>query len=133
MPRKRRRIIQRKFKEGSIKIEGSVLIGRHCQIGDVTYIEESNIDNFTIIGEGVKIIRSAIMDRNFIGDYAYIENSVIARHVELRSTKDKPVKVINSVIADDVIIGEGSEIINSKVYPHKVINAGSKLHETILT
>ncbi|TRM97041.1 nucleotidyltransferase, partial [Sulfolobus sp. E1] len=100
--RKRRRIIQRKFKEGSIKIEGSVLIGRHCQIGDVTYIEESNIDNFTIIGEGVKIIRSAIMDRNFIGDYAYIENSVIARHVELRSTKDKPVKVINSVIADDV-------------------------------
>ncbi len=131
--RKRRRIIQRKFKEGSIKIEGSVLIGRHCQIGDLTYIEESNIDNFTIVGEGVKIIRSAIMDRNFIGDYAYIENSVIARHVELRSTKDRPVKVINSVIADDVIIGEGSEIINSKVYPHKVINAGSKLHETILT
>ncbi|MDT7861054.1 MAG: NDP-sugar synthase [Saccharolobus sp.] len=130
---KRRKIIQRKFKRGLIKMEGSILIGRHCQIGDNTYIEESNIDNFTIVGEGVRIIRSAIMDRNFIGDGAYIENSIIARHVEVKSSKERPVRIINSVIADDVIIGEGSEIINSKIYPHKVINAGSKLHETILT
>ncbi|MEM4884046.1 MAG: NDP-sugar synthase [Saccharolobus sp.] len=130
---KRRKIIQRKFKQGLIKIEGSVLIGRHCQIGEKTYIEESNIDNFTIIGEGVKIIRSAIMDRNFIGDYTYIENSIIARHVEIKSKEESPVRIINSVIADDVVINEGSEIVNSKIYPHKIINAGSKIHETILT
>ncbi|MEM0092064.1 MAG: NDP-sugar synthase [Saccharolobus sp.] len=130
---KRRKIIQRKFKQGLIKIEGSVLIGRHCQIGEKTYIEESNIDNFTIIGEGVKIIRSAIMDRSFIGDYTYIENSIIARHVEIKSKEESPVRIINSVIADDVVINEGSEIVNSKIYPHKIINIGSKIHETILT
>jgi len=73
------------------------------------------------------------MDRVYIGDYAIIENSIIARHVEIRSSKDKPTKIINSVIADDVIIGEGTEIINSRIYPHKVINAHSKLYDTVLT
>ncbi|QGA55515.1 NDP-sugar synthase [Sulfolobus sp. E5-1-F] len=131
--RKRRKEIQRKFKKGLIKIEGDVLIGRHCQIGEYTYIEESNIDNFTMIGKGVKIIRSAIMDRGYIGDNVYIENSIIGRHVEIRSNDEKPVRIINSVIADDVIIGEGSEIIGSRIYPHKFINVGSRIHDTILT
>jgi len=131
--RKRRLIIKRMYKKGELKLEGDILIGRHCQVGKGTYIEESSIDNFTIIGEGVKIVKSSVMDRVYIGDYAIIENSIIARHVEIRSSKDEPTKIINSVIADDVIIGEGTEIINSKIYPHKVINAHSKLYDTVLT
>ena len=131
--RKRRMIIKRMYKKGELKLEGDILIGRHCQIGKNTYIEESSIDNFTIIGEGVKIVKSAILDRSYIGDYAVIENSIIARHVEIRSTKTKPTRIINSVIAEDVVIGEGTEIVNSKIYPHKVINAESKLYDTVLT
>ena len=131
--RKRRLIIKRMYKKGLLKLEGDILIGRHCQIGKGTYIEESSIDNFTIIGEYSRIINSAIMDRVYIGDNAIIENSIIGRHVEIRSTSSMPTKIVNSVIGDDTVIEEGSEIINSKIYPHKHINAESKIFDTVLT
>jgi len=131
--RKRREKIRRMYLRGELRFEGSVLIGRHCLIGAGTYIEESSIDNFTIIGKKVRIVRSSIMDRNYIGDGAIIENSILGRHVEIRSSTSKPTRIINSVIGDDVVIGEGSEIINSKIYPSKIINAYSKLNNAILT
>lgn len=131
--RKRRLSIKRMYRKGTLKLEGNILIGRHCQIGSGTYIEESAIDNFTIIGENVKIVRSSIMDRVYLGDNAIIENSIIGRHVEIRSSASKPTRIINSIIADDTVIGEGSEITNSKIYPHKFINAESKIFDTVLT
>ncbi|MEM0373012.1 MAG: NDP-sugar synthase [Sulfolobaceae archaeon] len=131
--KKRRERIKRMYQRGELHFEGSILIGGHCQIGGGTYVEESSIDNFTIIGKKVRIIRSSIMDRNYIGDGAIIENSILGRHVEIRSSISKPTKIINSVLGDDVVIGEGSEIINSKIYPSKIINAYSKLNNAILT
>jgi NDP-sugar pyrophosphorylase family protein len=130
---KRRKRITRMYNQGKLKLEGSVLIGRHCQIGEGTTIEDSNVDNFTIVGKNVRIVRSAIMDMTIIGDYAVIENSIIGRYVEIRSTKNRPTKIINSVIADDVVIEPGTELVNSRIYPHKHINAESKLFDTVLT
>ncbi|BBG24146.1 nucleotidyltransferase family protein [Sulfuracidifex tepidarius] len=130
---RRRNVIRNKYRKGKISIEGNVLIGRHCQINEGTHIENSSIDNFTILGRGVKVIGSSVMDRVFIGDGAVIENSVIGRHVEIRSTQGKPVKVVNSVIGDDVVIMGGVELTGSKVYPHKIINEGSKMNDTVLT
>ncbi|AWR96573.1 NDP-sugar synthase [Acidianus sulfidivorans JP7] len=126
---RRRNIIINKYKKDKLKIEGNALIGRHCQIGNSVYIENSAIDNFSVIKDHVSIIRSSIMDRAFIAENVEIRNSIIGRHVEIRTGS----KIINSVIADDVVIGEGCEIINSRIYPHRSINDGSKLHDTILT
>jgi len=130
---KRRKRIARLYKQGRLKLEGSVLIGRHCQIEEGTMIENSSVDNFTIIGKHVRIVNSAIMDRTIIGDYAVIEDSIIGRYVEIRSSKSRPVRIVGSVIADDVVIEEGTELINSKIYPHKHINAESKIYDTVLT
>jgi len=130
---KRRKRIARLYKQGRLKLEGSVLIGRHCQIEEGTMIENSSVDNFTIIGKHVRIVNSAIMDRTIIGDYAVIEDSIIGRYVEIRSSKSRPVRIVGSVIADDVVIEEGTELINSKIYPHKHINAESKIFDTVLT
>jgi NDP-sugar pyrophosphorylase family protein len=126
---RRRNIIISKYKKGRIKVEGNALIGRHCQLGNGIYIENSVIDNFTIVKNNVKIVKSSIMDRVYLGNNVEIQNSIIGRHVEIKDG----VKIINSVIADDVTIGENSEIVNSRIYPHRVINSGSKLHDTILT
>ncbi|AAY80546.1 sugar phosphate nucleotidyltransferase [Sulfolobus acidocaldarius] len=131
--RKRRAKIKRMYRNGELKLEGNILIGRHCQIGKDTYIEESSIDNFTIIGRRVKVVKSAVMDRVYIGDNAIVERSIVGRHVEIRSSPKKPTVVVNSVIADGTVVDEGTEIVNSKIYPHKVINADSKLYDTILT
>ncbi|ABP95577.1 Nucleotidyl transferase [Metallosphaera sedula] len=126
---RRRNVIAMKYRKGRMKIEGSVLIGRHCQIGNNVYLENSTIDNFSILRNNVRVVRSSIMDRAFIGEGVVIENSVIARHVEIRGGA----RIIGSVIGDDVVIDADTEIVNSKIYPHKVINANSKIHDTVLT
>ncbi len=126
---RRRNIIISKYKKGRLDIQGNALIGRHCQIGNGIFIQNSTIDNFSIVENNVKIIRSAVMDRVYIGRDVVIQNSIIGRHAEIKSGT----KIIDSVIGDDVSIGEGSEIIRSKIYPHRIINAGSKIHDTILT
>lgn len=130
---RRRQIIEKMYMEGKIRVEGSVLIGRHTQVGEGLYVEDSSIDNFSIIGNNVKIVKSSLMDRVAIGDNVIIENSIIGRHVEIRSTAQKPVRIINSVIGDDVIIEEGSEIYNSKIYPHKIINTYSRIYDSVIT
>jgi len=119
--KKREEIIE-KITKGKIKLENSVLIGRHCKIGDGTRIIDSCIDNFTKIGSNVTIERAAIMDRATIGDGTKIEESIIGRHTTVKSTMRRPT-IINSisVIADDVTIGAGSHLAATKIYPHSIV------------
>jgi NDP-sugar pyrophosphorylase family protein len=126
---RRRNVIVNKYKRGRLKVEGSVLVGRHCQIGNNVYLENSTVDNFSIVKNNARIVRSAVMDRAYIGEGVVIEDSVIARHVEIRGGA----RIIRSVIGDDVVIEAGTEIVNSKIWPHKTINANSKIHDTVLT
>jgi NDP-sugar pyrophosphorylase family protein len=119
---KRRKDIISKIKQGKIEIEGSVLIGRHCKIGNGVRIANSCIDNYTAIGKGVEIENSAVMDRVIIGDKAQIRESIIGRHVIVLSSPRKKTKIdLVSVIADDVKIEEGCELIDTKIYPHQYV------------
>ena len=119
---RRRKEIIKKIKQGKITVEGSVLIGRHCEIGDGTRIVNSCIDNYTRIGHGVTIENSAVMDRAIVGDKAEIKDSIIGRHVTVHSSSKKPTKIsMISVIADDVLIAEGCILKAAKVYPHQSI------------
>ena len=120
--------IIKKVREGKIKLEGSVLIGRHCQIGDGTIIRDSCLDNFCIIGENAIIERSAILDRVLIGDGTMVQDSIIGRHVSVKSSQSHPTWILGvSVIGDDVVIGEACVLTETKVYPHKVIQDGQRL------
>ncbi len=117
---KRRLEIIKRINTGKINIEGDVLIGRHCEIDDGVRIVNSCIDNYTRISKGAVIEDSAIMDRATIGDNAEIRESIIGRHAIVRSTARKKTKISEvSVIADDVIIEEGSTLASSKIYPHQ--------------
>ena len=118
--------ILRKIKNGRIELEGAVMIGRHCQIGDGTRIIDSCIDNYVRIGKNVKIENSAVMDRVSIGDGATINQSILGRCVTLDSTSLKPTKIENvTTIADDTTIASGSILRASKVYPHQYVPEGT--------
>lgn len=120
--------ILKKVKDGRIKILGPTLIGRHCQIGDGTTIKESCIDNFCTVGEGSTIIRSAIMDRAVIEEGAIIQDSIVGRHVRIKSSKNHKTEILNmTVIGDDVIVGEGCVMSNTRVFPHRIITDRSKI------
>jgi NDP-sugar pyrophosphorylase family protein len=117
---KKRLEIVRKIKQGRIEIEGAVLIGRHCNIGDGARIVNSCIDNYTRIGKGATIENSAILDRTIVGEKAEILDSIIGRHTTILSSGRKQTKINSvSVIADDVIIEEGCILAETKIYPHQ--------------
>ncbi|MCJ7631886.1 hypothetical protein MUP77_05750 [Candidatus Bathyarchaeota archaeon] len=115
-------------------MNGAVLIGRHCQIGDGSQITDSCIDNYSIIGRNVTIDNSAIMDRAWIGDNAKIHQSIIGRHVIIESELSKQTLIEGvTAIADDVIVSSGSKLISSNIYPHKHIPEGDYEKVTIKT
>ena len=129
---KRRHEIIQKIKQKKIKVEGAVLIGRHCEIEDGARIVNSCIDNFTRIGKNAVIANSAIMDRVIIGDNTEIYDSIIGRHVVVNSSSIRPTKVSAvSVVADDVTLEEGCTLVGSKVYPHQHIR-GEFQNQTII-
>lgn len=129
---KRRKEIIRKIKQGKIEIEGSVLIGRHCEIDDGARIVNSCIDNYTRIGKDVVIENSAVMDRAIIEEKAEIKESIIGRHVTIRSSSRKPTKIGSiSVVADDVTIEEGCILTATKIYPHQYVR-GEFLNQTLM-
>jgi len=129
---KRRLEIIKKIKQGKIEIEGSVLIGRHCQISDGAKIVNSCIDNYTQIGKGVTLESAAVMDRTIVGEKAEIRESIIGRHSTILSSQRKPTMISSfSVIADDVTITEGCRLTGTKVYPHQHVRGEFK-NQTIM-
>jgi NDP-sugar pyrophosphorylase family protein len=129
---RRRKEILNMIKNGKIEVEGSVLIGRHCKIGDGVRIVDSCIDNYTQIGKEVEIENSAVMDRVIIGDRAEIKESIIGRHVTVSSSAKKPTKINSvSVVADDVTIAEGCILTATKIYPHQSVR-GEFENQTVM-
>ena len=119
---KSRKEIMTKIKKGRIKVEGAVLIGRHCRIGDGARIVDSCIDNYTQIGKNAVVEKSAIMDRVIIGESVEIKDSIIGRHVTVLSNSKKPTKIDRvSVVADDVTLAEGCRLTATKIYPHQYV------------
>ncbi len=129
---RRRQEIIRKIKQGKIKVEGAVLIGRHCKISDGVRIVNSCIDNYTKIGKGVVIENSAVMDRAIIEEKAEIKESIVGRHVTVLSSPRKQTKIdAVSVVADDVTIAEGCKLTATKIYPHQYVR-GEFTNQTLM-
>jgi NDP-sugar pyrophosphorylase family protein len=129
---KRRQEIIRRIKQRKIEIEGSVLMGRHCQISDGVRIVNSCIDNYTKIGKDVVIEDSAVMDRAIIEEKAEIRESIVGRHVTIRSSPKKQTKIDSvSVIADDVTVAEGCRLSATKIYPHQYVR-GEFANQTLM-
>lgn len=129
---KRRASILLKLREKKIRLEGSVLIGRHCQIEQGARIIDSCIDNYSKIGKNVVVKNSTVMDRAIIGESAVIEKSIVGRQVTINSTSKNPVLIENlSVIADDVILSPGCQLSKTKIYPHVDLPEGEYINQTI--
>jgi NDP-sugar pyrophosphorylase family protein len=113
-------------------VEGAVLIGRHCQIGDGARIANSCIDNYTKIGKNVEIENSAIMDRVILEENIAIRKSIIGRQVTILSNPKKQTTIEGfSVVADNVTVAEGCKLIATKVYPHQHVK-GEYNNETLI-
>lgn len=125
---RRRDEILRKVKEGRIKVDGNVLIGRHCQIGDDVIIGDAYIDNYCYIGDGVTIERSALHDRVYVGEGGYVQDAIIARHAKILSSRTEPTVVIGvSIVGDNSVVERGSLLTNARIEPHSYVSREAAL------
>jgi NDP-sugar pyrophosphorylase family protein len=130
---KRRADIFRKHEENRLFIHGSVLIGRHTRIGEFSKIQDSNIDNFCILGKNVKVERTAVMDAAKIGDFACLSDSILGRKVVVESSRENPTYVdATSVIGNCVHIREGCKLVRTKVNPGLTIPPGMTYKDKFL-
>ncbi len=131
---KRREAIVRKYQERKLAIEGAALIGRHARIGDFCSIADANIDNFCILGESVRVERSAVMDAARLGNHTRITDSIVGRKVLVNSTREHPTTIeSNSVIGNAVTIGAGCSLIQTRVNPGLRIPPGMRYSGVFLT
>jgi NDP-sugar pyrophosphorylase family protein len=125
---RRKKIIEDKAISKRIQLDGSVFIGRHCQIEDGSIIRDSCIDNFCILGRNVTVERSSIMDRVVIEDGANIQDSIVGRHVRVGSSEKDPTWITGlSVVGDDVDVGRGATLAATKVNPHRRVSEGASI------
>ena len=130
---KRRETIVWQYQERKLAIEGAALIGRHTRIGDFCTIADANIDNFCILGESVRVERSAVMDAARIGDNACITDSIVGRKVVVDSTPEHPTSIeSNSVIGNAVTIGFGCSLVQTRINPGLTIPPGLRYSDAFL-
>ena len=130
---KRREAIVRQYQERKLSIEGAALIGRHTRIGDFCTIADANIDNFCILGESVRVERSAVMDAARIGDNARILGSIVGRKVVVDSTPEHSTTIeSNSVIGNAVTIGAGCSLVQTRINPGLTIPPDMRYSDVFL-
>jgi NDP-sugar pyrophosphorylase family protein len=117
--------IATKYKEGRLRLDGSILIGRHTRLGEYSGLMDSNVDNFCTLGDHVIVERSALMDAVKVGDYARISDSIVGRKSVIESTREKPTRIqLTSVIGNAVRIMAGCTLIGTRINPGLTIPQG---------
>lgn len=104
----------------TIFFENDVLLGRHIRVGDGSRIDNSVIDNYTVLEENVTVRGSVVMDRCYISSRASVENSIIGRHSRIGSGA----RVVSSYLGDNVTVEEEAQLYDCKVWPHRVVKRG---------
>lgn len=73
------REIEDKIRDGRIQVEGTVIIGRDCKIGDGVKLSYCSVGDQTIIEPNVTIQKSNIMDGWYIGKGSEVRYSMLGR------------------------------------------------------
>jgi NDP-sugar pyrophosphorylase family protein len=94
-----------------ITLKGNVYIGRNCDIGEDTIIENSHIGHHSIIKNNVKISNSLIMSFSNINRGVKMNYAVVGRHSTIGTNcelKAYPKKYMIPVIGEGVNLAEES-------------------------
>lgn len=115
----------------SAQLFGPIYLGDEVKIkGDVQIYGPTVIRDYTVIDNYNRIERSIIWRNNYIGEGCELRGVVISRQC---SIKPKVVAYEGVVIGDNCALGEGSVLqANVKLWPHKQIDAGTTVNESIV-
>jgi mannose-1-phosphate guanylyltransferase/phosphomannomutase len=114
----------------SAKLNGNVIIGENCYVGEDAEISNSVIGDDCTIGNSARISGSTLWNNIKVGDYAELSDNVIC---------DDTVIGINATIQENVyisnncIIGDNATLTaNIKLWPNKNIQDGSVVTRSLV-
>ena len=115
----------------SAQLFGPIYLGDEVKIkGDVRIYGPAVIRDYTVIDNYNRIERSVIWRNNYIGESCELRGVIISRQC---SIKAHVVAYEGVVIGDNCVLGEGSVLHpNVKLWPHKEIEAGATIKDSII-
>jgi mannose-1-phosphate guanylyltransferase / phosphomannomutase len=113
------------------RIEGPALLGNYCRIA-----RDAVVGAYSVLGASVTLrergrtARSVIDTATYIGRGALIEGAIIGRSCDIRAHAQLQEGV---ALGDEVTIGAESVLMpNVRVYPHKEVETGTQIFESLI-
>ncbi len=118
------------FHEGKFDARGTVVLGKHCTIGDNVRISNSVIGDNCVIGPGTTMANCVLWNDVIIGHSCDLSSDVIGSKC---SIGEKSVIAENVFIADACWIGRKAQLsANIKLWPEKVVEEGAILTRSLV-
>jgi mannose-1-phosphate guanylyltransferase/phosphomannomutase len=112
------------------ELEGTIIIGDGCDIGDGVYITDSVIGDGTEIEEGATVRGSVIWNDCTIGPGARLSNCIIGSRSQIRA---RAYVGDGAVVSNDCVIGVGSSVKpDVKIWPRKYVEDGAIVATSIV-
>jgi mannose-1-phosphate guanylyltransferase/phosphomannomutase len=113
------------------QIEGPALISNYCRIGSDAHLGPYSVLSASVtLLERARCVRSIVDASTHIGRGALVEGAVVGRACDIRAHARLQEGV---AIGDDVKIGAESVLMPGvRVYPHKEVESGSQIYESVI-
>lgn len=114
-----------------VQLEGPAFIGDEVKLKAGTYVNgHAIIDKYSVIDDNTKVSNAVIWPHSYIGENCRLRQTIVCRNVTI---KNNTLLEDNSVIGDDCVIGHGSRVrAGVKIWPHKEVEPGSTVNESIV-
>jgi mannose-1-phosphate guanylyltransferase/phosphomannomutase len=114
-----------------VKVDGPAYIGDEAKIKAGAFLNGPVVvDKYVIVDDNAKVSNSVIWPHSYIGENSRLRQSLVCRSV---TVKNNVLLEENTVVGDECVIGAGSRIAAEvKIWPHKEVQAGSTVHESII-
>jgi mannose-1-phosphate guanylyltransferase/phosphomannomutase len=112
-------------------VEGPALISNYCRIARDAHVGPYSVLSASVtLREGARTVRSVVDASTHIGQGALVEGAIVGRACDIRSH----VRIQEGVaVGDEVKIGEESVLMPGiRVYPHKEVESGAHVHESLI-
>jgi mannose-1-phosphate guanylyltransferase/phosphomannomutase len=114
-----------------VKVDGPAYIGDEAKIKAGAFLNGPVVvDKYVIVDDNAKVSNSVIWPNSYIGENSRLRQSLVCRNV---TVKNNVLLEENTVVGDECVIGAGSRVAAEvKIWPHKEVQAGSTVHESII-
>ena len=114
-----------------VRIDGPAFIADDAKIKAAAWINgPAVIDRFSVIDDGAKLSNSIIWRNSYIGERTRLRQSIVCRNVTI---KNDCLLEDDTIVGDECHIGEGTRLdAGVKLWPHKDIQPGSKVRESVI-